>query len=122
MNAPSVSPFSASSLPAPEAPSQAPFQALPVEQRPLLLLFASQTNGQSRRVEGFIAHVLQRRHNHESFRFRVVMQEERPDLFERFGVTDVPTILVIDKKQVACRLSGYVRPHEVEASLHPWLH
>jgi thioredoxin-like negative regulator of GroEL len=90
-------------------------------ERPMLLLFAARTSGQSRRVEGFIAHVLQRRHNHDSFRFRIVLEEERPDLFERFGVEQVPTMVVIDRKQVRRRLDGYVKPHQVEALLQPWL-
>jgi hypothetical protein len=91
-------------------------------QAPLLLLFASRTSGQARRLEGFVAHVLQRRHNHDSFRFRVVMQEDRADLFERLHVSEVPTLLVIDGKRVVRRLEGYVRPHDVEDLLTPWLH
>jgi len=88
---------------------------------PILLLFGARTSGQSRRVEGFIAHVLQRRHNHDSFRFRIVVQEERPDLFERFNVESVPSILVIENQRVRRRLDGYVKPHQVEDLLAPWL-
>lgn len=91
-------------------------------QPPLLLLFSSKRSGQARRVEGYIAHVLQRRHNHESFRFRIVDEEERPDLFERLQVTQVPSVLVVDQRRVCCRLEGYVRPHDVEEALAPWLH
>ena len=103
------------------APPPAGVTAPVTAERPLLLLFASRTSGQSRRVEGFIAHVLQRRHNHDSFRFRIVVKEERPDLFERFGVEDVPSIVVIDRKRVRRRLDGYVKPHQVEDLLQPWL-
>lgn len=88
---------------------------------PLLLLFASSRSGEARRVEGYVAHVLQRRHNHGSFRFRIVMQEERPDIFERLHVTDVPTLIVVDNQRVVRRISGYARPPEVESGLRPWL-
>lgn len=100
---------------APAAPSRA------AEQPPLLLLFASKTDGPSRRLDGFVAHVVQRRHNHDSFRYRMVMQEERPDLFERFHVEQAPALLVIDDRSVAARMDGFHRPADVEDMLQPWL-
>lgn len=89
---------------------------------PLLLLFAEYTSGQSRRMDGFVAHVLQRRHNHGSFRYRIVLREQRPDLFERFHVTQSPTLVVVDEGKVKARLVGYHRPGAVEELLAPWLH
>lgn len=89
---------------------------------PLLLLFAEYTSGQSRRMDGFVAHVLQRRHNHGSFRYRIVLREQRPDLFERFHVDEAPTLVVIDDGAVQARLVGYHRPGAVEDLLAPWLH
>lgn len=89
---------------------------------PLLLLFAEYTSGQSRRMDGFVAHVLQRRHNHGSFRYRIVLKEQRPDLFERFHVTESPTLVVVDDGKVQSRLVGYHRPGAVEELLAPWLH
>lgn len=89
---------------------------------PLLLLFAEYTSGQSRRMDGFVAHVLQRRHNHGSFRYRIILKEQRPDLFERFHVTESPTLVVVDEGSVKARLVGYHRPGTVEELLAPWLH
>lgn len=89
---------------------------------PLLLLFGEYTSGQSRRMDGFVAHVLQRRHNHGSFRYRIVLREQRPDLFERFHVDDAPTLLVVHDGAVQARLTGYHRPSAVEQLLAPWLH
>ena len=89
---------------------------------PLLLLFGEYTSGQSRRMDGFVAHVLQRRHNHGSFRYRIVLREQRPDLFERFHVDAAPTLIVIDEGAVKARLVGYHRPGAVEELLAPWLH
>ena len=89
---------------------------------PLLLLFGSKTSGQSRRLDGFVAHVVQRRHNHGTFRYRIVDLEDRPDLFDRFHVTEVPTLVVIDDGRVQGRLVGFHQPKAVEELLAPWLH
>jgi thioredoxin-like negative regulator of GroEL len=88
----------------------------------LLILFTSPTNGRCRRAEGFIAQVLQRRHNHDTFLLRIVEQEQRPDLLDRFHVDKTPTLMVVDDKVVRGRL---VEPHgceEIQAFLAPWLH
>ena len=50
--------------------------------------------GRCRRVEGFIAQGLQRRHNHESFELVRVSVDRRPDLAEKFRIEQVPTICV----------------------------
>ena len=71
--------------------------------RPMLLFFTSQTNGRCRRAEGFLAQVLQRRHNHDTFAVHYVDREERPDLAERFRVDDVPTLVVVHEKTVRGR-------------------
>ena len=55
--------------------------------KPRLIFFTSSLSGQCRRVEGFLAQVLQRRRNHGTFRVLVVDEDERPDLVSRFGVT-----------------------------------
>lgn len=105
--------------------SQHTAQPIPTKTRtkpPLLLLFAEYTSGQSRRLDGFVAHVLQRRHNHGSFRYRIVLREQRPDLFERFHVDTAPTLVVVDEGKVQARLVGYHRPGAVEDLLAPWLH
>lgn len=102
--------------------SQSPTTARTRTKAPLLLLFAEYTCGQSRRLDGFVAHVLQRRHNHGSFRYRIILKEQRPDLFERFHVDESPTLVVVDDGAVQARLVGYHRPGAVEELLAPWLH
>jgi len=89
----------------------------PLRERPLLLFFTSQTNGRCRRTEGFLAQVLQRRHNHETFSLRFVEQAQHPDLIERFRVSTTPTLMVVR--------GTLVEPHgceEIQAFLAPWLH
>jgi thioredoxin-like negative regulator of GroEL len=94
----------------------------PHGERPMLLFFTSQTNGRCRRTEGFLAQVLQRRHNHETFSLRFVEQVDHPDLLERFRVLTTPTLMVVADKVVRGKL---VEPHgceEIQAFLAPWLH
>ena len=62
--------------------------------QPRLVFFHSGFSGACRRAEGFLAQVLQRRRNHETFKLYRVAQEERPDLVERFGITTLPTLVV----------------------------
>jgi hypothetical protein len=42
------------------------------KQKPILIVFSSHLDGHSRRVEGYLAQVLQRRRNHETFSVRYV--------------------------------------------------
>jgi hypothetical protein len=65
--------------------------------------------------------VLQRRKNHFSFELRNIVQEERPDLFERFAIELVPTLMVIVDKQVRARLVDPRGSGEITLFLAPWL-
>ena len=89
--------------------------------RPGLVFFHSSVSGRCRRTEGYLAQVLQRRHNHETFRFYSVARERRPDLIEKFGITAVPTLVVIEEKAVSARLEGPRSCREIERFLAPWL-
>jgi thioredoxin-like negative regulator of GroEL len=89
--------------------------------RPRLIFFHSRASGRCRRVEGFLAQVLQRRRNHGTFLLHPVAQEERPDLLERFHVESVPTICVLEGKRLTGRLVGPRGCREIEEFLAPWL-
>jgi thioredoxin-like negative regulator of GroEL len=92
-----------------------------LEQQPRLVFFYSTLSGHCRRVEGFLAQVLQRRRNHGTFNVVRVAGEERPDLLEHFKVETLPTLVVIEGKSVRGRL---VRPRgcrDIEGFLAPWL-
>ncbi|MFL5964061.1 MAG: thioredoxin family protein [Gaiellaceae bacterium] len=90
--------------------------------RPMLLFFTSQTNGRCRRAEGFLAQVLQRRHNHDTFSLRFVEQVDRPDLLARFRVLKTPTLMVVADKMVRGTLVEPRGCEEIQAFLSPWLH
>src|SRR5262245_7063166 len=97
--------------------------ATPILERPLrLVFFHSKLSGNCRRVEGFLAQVLQRRRNHGTFRVVEVAEEERPDLLERFKVHSVPTLVVVEGTSVAGRLERPRGCREIEGFLAPWLH
>src|SRR4051794_40999668 len=62
------------------APASPPAPAKTVSARPQLLFFYSDTSGSSRRVEGFLAQVLQRRRNHQSFELRRIDADRHAEL------------------------------------------
>jgi len=98
-----------------------PKPAVRTAQLPGLVYFYSPSSGRCRRVEGFLAQVLQRRRNHETFRMYRVDREERPDLVERFGVSAVPALVVLEGRRVRGRLENPRGCVEIEEFLSPWL-
>lgn len=89
--------------------------------KPGLVFFHSSLSGQCRRVEGFLAQVLQRRRNHGTFKLYRVDESSRPDLVERFGVETLPTLFVVEGKLVRARLEQPRGCREIERFLEPWL-
>jgi thioredoxin-like negative regulator of GroEL len=89
--------------------------------QPRLVFFHSTASGHCRRVEGFLAQVLQRRRNHGTFAVVRVAEEEQPDLLARFGIQTVPTLVVVEGKAVAARLDRPRGCRDIEGFLAPWL-
>jgi len=89
--------------------------------QPKLVFFHSALSGHCRRVEGFLAQVLQRRRNHGTFRLYRVEEQARPDLVDRFGVETVPTLVVVEGKLVRARLEHPRGCRDIERFLAPWL-
>lgn len=85
------------------------------------MYFHSSRSGKCRRIEGYIAQVLQHRRNHDTFKYYAVAQEERPDLLEKFAVELTPTIVVFESKTIAARLESPRGPKDIERFLQPWL-
>jgi thioredoxin-like negative regulator of GroEL len=88
---------------------------------PQLVFFYTRRSGQSRRAEGYLAQVLQRRHNHETFTLVRVDVDARADLAARFKITSTPTLLVIADGRVCARLSELHGCREIAKTLQPWL-
>lgn len=91
------------------------------EDRPRLVFFYSPLSGRCRRVEGFIAQVLQRRRNHDTFDLVRVSVERRPDLAEKFRIDNVPTICVVEGRKLRRRIVAPRGCRELEKELEPWL-
>jgi len=89
--------------------------------RPTLCFFYVPTSGPSRRVEAFLAQVLQRRQNHRAFSVQRVNCDEHPELVERFAIKHVPTLIVIENRKVSGRLEGSCGCRQIEKLLEPWL-
>jgi thioredoxin-like negative regulator of GroEL len=92
-----------------------------VDTRPSLLFFFSTTSGPSRRADGFLAQVLQRRGNHSSFRLVRIDAEQHPDLVERLQVTEIPTLLVLTDGRVRERIVKPAGCAEIAERLAQWL-
>ena len=91
-------------------------------ERPRLVFFFSPQSGRCRRVEGFIAQVLQRRRNHDTFELVRVPVDKRPDLAEKFGIDEVPTICVVQDRKLRKRIVAPRGCRELEQELDRWLH
>ena len=92
----------------------------PVE-RPRLVLFFSPQSGRCRRVEGFIAQVLQRRRNHDTFQLARVAVDQRPDLAAKWRIEEVPTICVVEDRKLRKRIVAPRGCRELESELDQWL-
>lgn len=95
--------------------------ASPTTAKPRLLFFYSPTAGASVRVDGFLAQVLQRRRNHDTFQVHRIDVTQHPDLAERFRIANTPAICVVDGKKVAARAETPRGAAELEHLLRPWL-
>jgi thioredoxin 2 len=91
------------------------------EARPGLVFFHSSRSGRCRRVEAFLAQVLQQRRNHSTFKLYRVDLEEQPDLVRRFDVEGLPTLVVIEEKRVTARLEQPRGFKDIRSFLDPWL-
>jgi thioredoxin 1 len=87
--------------------------------RPLLVFFYSERSGPARRMESLLAHLT--RKERERLRFRRVDVDLRPDLAERFRVTQVPTLVLVRDKRVVERLDGRVSSPRIERMLETYL-
>lgn len=90
--------------------------------KPRLLFFFEPTDGFSRRIDGFLAQVLQRRRNHDTFVIHRVDVTERPDLANRFRIDRAPALCVVENRRVALRAYRPRGATEIEQLLAPWLH
>ena len=89
--------------------------------KPRLLFFYSPQDGHARRVEGYLAQVLQRRQNHETFIVHRIEMSSRADMVERFRATPGPALIVIEDRVIRARLDKPKSAKAIAELLEPWL-
>jgi len=102
------------------ATAAAPLDRAPAT-KPGLLFFYSPRSGQSRRVDGFLSQVLQRRGNHSTFQLHRVDADKHADFATRFGVTDTPTLVIVDGGIIRGQVTKPAGCRQIEELLAPWL-
>jgi hypothetical protein len=93
----------------------------PTTEKPKLVFVHSARSGPSRHVDAYLAQVLQRRQNHQTFDLIRVDIDQRPALAQRLGVTQTPTLLVITQGLVAARAVDPRGRSAIVELLSPWL-
>jgi len=85
------------------------------DDKPLLVFFTSERSGPARRMESLLAHLARK----ERTRVRIMRVEvdDQPELALKFGVEDVPTLVLVKRKQVVDRLEGRASAPKIEAML-----
>jgi thioredoxin-like negative regulator of GroEL len=87
--------------------------------RPLLLFFTSERSGPGRRMESLLAHLARK----ERARLRVsrVYVESSPDLVSRLGISEVPSLVLLEDGRALARLEGRASAPRIERMLAPHL-
>jgi thioredoxin 1 len=93
----------------------------PVATKPSLVFFHSASSGRCRRVEGFLAQVLQRRSNHDTFEVLRVDADQHAELVEQFKIETIPTLVIVKDKRAQGRLPNPRGCRDIERFLAPWL-
>jgi thioredoxin-like negative regulator of GroEL len=89
--------------------------------KPSLLFFFDARSGRSRRVDGFLAQVLQHRRNHDTFHLYRIDVTQHSGLATKFKVGTVPMLVVVEDKQVKARFPQPRGARELTRFLQPWL-
>ena len=84
-------------------------------ERPLLVFFTSQRSGPARRMESLLAHIA--RKERDSLEVKLVDVDERPDLAEKFRISEVPSLALVKGKRVVARLEGRATAPKIESML-----
>ena len=87
--------------------------------RPLLVFFWHPRSGPARRMESLLAH-LERKERHR-LRVTRVDVDDRPELARRFGVRDVPALVLVKDRRAVARLDGRTSAPRIEQMLEPHL-
>jgi len=88
--------------------------------RSVLVFFTSRRSGPARRMESLLAHIARKEREHLAV--KRVDVDERPDVAARFGVSEVPALVLVTERRVVARLEGRVTIPRIEQMLESHLH
>lgn len=89
------------------------------DDRPLLIFFTSHRSGPARRMESLLAHIA--RKERDRLRVSKVDVDDRPEVAERFRVSQVPSLALVVERRVVSRLEGRATAPRIESMLEPHL-
>jgi thioredoxin-like negative regulator of GroEL len=81
----------------------------------LLVFFCSARSGPARRMESLLAHLA--RKERKRLLVRSVDVERHPEIAQRFGVEEVPTLVLVKDRRVVSRLAGRASAPKIEQML-----
>jgi thioredoxin 2 len=85
----------------------------------MLVFFTRATSGPARRMESLLAHVA--RKERERLRVWRVDADEHPRLVRKFGVQEVPALVLVIDRKVAGRIDGRANMPQIEQLLEKHL-
>jgi thioredoxin len=86
---------------------------------PTLLFFTNGTSGPARRMESLLAHLA--RKERDRLRISRIDLDTSPEWAVRFGIEDVPTLVLLKDKRPVERLEGRVSSPQIERMIAPHL-
>lgn len=89
------------------------------DERPHLVFFTSHRSGPARRMESLLAHIA--RKERDRLRVSKVDVDDRPEVAERFRVSQVPSLALVVERRVVSRLEGRATAPRIESMLEPHL-
>ena len=92
---------------------------MPHNTRPLLVFFTSRRSGPARRMESLLAHIARR--ERDALSVKRVDVDERPDLAERFHVSEVPSLALVQGKRVVATIEGRATAPKIDSMLETHL-
>ena len=70
-------------------------------------------------MESLLAHIA--RKERDRLRVLKVDTDQRPEIAERFGIDDVPTLVLVKDKRTVARVSGRASAPRIEQKIEPHL-
>jgi thioredoxin-like negative regulator of GroEL len=85
----------------------------------MLVFFTRATSGPARRMESLLAHVA--RKERDRLKVRRVDADEHPRFVRKFGVEEVPSLVLVIDRKVAGRIDGRANMPQIEQLLEEHL-